>query len=127
MLDLIIRGASVVDGTGRPARVADVGVKSGKVACVGRTDEGAEAILDADGLALMPGIVDVHTHYDAQVTWDRTLSPSVSLGVTTAVMGSGSAVRSGESPGSRGRAANQTLRPISSGPRQENSSGSFTG
>jgi N-acyl-D-aspartate/D-glutamate deacylase len=87
MLDLIIRGASVVDGTGRPARVADVGVKSGKVACVGRTDEGAEAILDAGGLALMPGIVDVHTHYDAQVTWDRTLSPSVSLGVTTAVMG----------------------------------------
>jgi N-acyl-D-aspartate/D-glutamate deacylase len=83
MNDLLIRGAAVYDGTGAPGRVADVGVKDGRFAAPGPAREA----LDAGGLALMPGIVDVHTHYDAQVTWDPTLSPSVSLGVTTAVMG----------------------------------------
>jgi len=57
------------------------------IAVVGRTDEPARQVIDAGGLALMPGIIDLHTHYDAQVTWDATLSPSVALGVTTAVMG----------------------------------------
>jgi N-acyl-D-aspartate/D-glutamate deacylase len=83
MNDLLIRGATVYDGTGSPGRVADVAVKDGHFAPPGP----ARDTLDAEGLALMPGIVDVHTHYDAQVTWDPTLSPSVSLGVTTAVMG----------------------------------------
>ncbi len=87
MLDLIIRGASVIDGTGKPARQADVGVSDGKIAFVGDSNESARQTVDAGGLSLMPGIVDVHTHYDAQVTWDATLSPSVSLGVTTAVLG----------------------------------------
>jgi len=84
---LIIRGAAVYDGSGGPAQRADVGVRDGRVVVVGASDEPARATVDAGGLALMPGIVDVHTHYDAQITWDPTLSPSPSLGVTTAVMG----------------------------------------
>jgi N-acyl-D-aspartate/D-glutamate deacylase len=87
MLDLIIRGATVCDGSGGPAQRIDVGVRDGRVVAVGATGEPARATVDAGGLALMPGIVDVHTHYDAQITWDPTLSPSPSLGVTTAVMG----------------------------------------
>ena len=87
MHDLIVRGASVVDGTGAAPRTADVAVRDGRVVEVGRLDGGAKRVVDADGLSLMPGIVDVHTHYDAQLTWDRTLSPSPSLGVTTAVIG----------------------------------------
>ena len=87
MLDLLIRGATVYDGTGKPGVRADVGVAQGKVAAVGAVKDAAKQTLDAGGLALMPGIVDVHTHYDAQITWDPTLSPSISLGVTTAVLG----------------------------------------
>jgi N-acyl-D-aspartate/D-glutamate deacylase len=83
MNDLLIRGATVYDGTGAPGRVADVAVKDGRIAVPGPARE----TLDAGGLALMPGIVDVHTHYDAQVTWDPKLSPSPALGVTTAIMG----------------------------------------
>ncbi len=87
MLDLLFRGAMVYDGSGNAARRAEVGVRGGKIASVGATGESAKEIVDAGGLALMPGIVDVHTHYDAQITWDPTLSPSVSLGVTTAILG----------------------------------------
>jgi len=87
MLDLLLRGARVLDGSGNASFHGDVGLKSGLIAAVGRTDEPARTTVDAGGLALMPGIVDVHTHYDAQVTWDATLSPSVSLGVTSVVMG----------------------------------------
>ena len=83
MNDLLIRGAKVYDGTGKPGQVADVAVKDGRIAEPGPAKE----TLDAGGLALMPGIVDVHTHYDAQATWDPTLSPSPSLGVTTAILG----------------------------------------
>jgi N-acyl-D-amino-acid deacylase len=86
MLDLLFRGASILDGTGAPARVGDVGVKDGKVVLPDKK-ESAKHTIDADGLSLMPGIVDVHTHYDAQITWDPTLSPSPALGVTTAVLG----------------------------------------
>jgi len=87
MVDLVIRGAIIVDGLGHEPKRADLAVKDGRIAAIGEvTDKGAETI-DADGLVLSPGIVDVHTHYDAQVTWDATLSPSPSLGVTTAVMG----------------------------------------
>jgi N-acyl-D-aspartate/D-glutamate deacylase len=87
MHDLLIRGARLVDGTGAPAITADVAVQNGRIAQIGRLGAAARQVVDADGLALMPGIVDVHTHYDAQITWDRTLSPSPSLGVTTAVIG----------------------------------------
>jgi N-acyl-D-aspartate/D-glutamate deacylase len=85
--DLLIRGAAVHDGSGAPARVLDVAVSGGRISSVGKAQENALRTVDAGGLALMPGIVDVHTHYDAQITWDRTLSPSPALGVTTAVLG----------------------------------------
>jgi N-acyl-D-aspartate/D-glutamate deacylase len=87
MFDLILRGATVYDGTGSPGKTADVAVRGGRIAEVGRVGGAARATVDADGLALMPGIVDLHTHYDAQITWDPTLSPSPSLGVTTAILG----------------------------------------
>ena len=87
MYDLVIRGATIVDGLGNAPKRADLAVKDGRIAAIGEIkDKGAETV-DAGGLTLSPGIVDVHTHYDAQITWDPTLSPSPSLGVTTAVMG----------------------------------------
>jgi N-acyl-D-amino-acid deacylase len=87
MYDLVIRGATVVDGLGHDPISADVAVKDGRIAKIGAIPAEAAEVVDAGGLALMPGIIDLHTHYDAQVTWDPTLSPSPSLGVTTAVMG----------------------------------------
>ncbi|ANK80852.1 MAG: hypothetical protein TEF_08630 [Rhizobiales bacterium NRL2] len=87
MLDLVIKNARVLDGTGAAEQLADVGVKDGRVTEIGRLSDAAAETVDADGLVLAPGIVDIHTHYDAQVTWDQTLSPSPSLGVTTVVMG----------------------------------------
>lgn len=87
MHDLIIRNAQVFDGTGLPAVLADVAVAQGRIVQIGEVSGPARETVDAQGLALMPGIVDLHTHYDAQVTWDRTLSPSPALGVTTAVIG----------------------------------------
>ena len=87
MNDLLIRGARVADGSGAPVRTADVAVRGGRIVEVGRLGSGARRVVEADGLVLMPGIVDVHTHYDAQLTWDPTLSPSPALGVTTAVIG----------------------------------------
>jgi len=87
MHDLLIRGATLVDGLGHDPIRADVAVKDGRIAAIGEVGKDASEIVDASGLTLMPGIIDLHTHYDAQVTWDPTLSPSPSLGVTTAVMG----------------------------------------
>jgi len=87
MHDLVIRGAIVVDGLGHDLINADVAVSNGRIAAVGKVGRDAAEVVDAGGLALMPGIIDLHTHYDAQITWDPTLSPSPSLGVTTAVMG----------------------------------------
>ena len=87
MHDLLIRGATLIDGTGAPARVADLAVSDGRITAMGAVTGAAKRTIDADGLALAPGIIDVHTHYDAQVTWDATLSPSPALGVTTAVLG----------------------------------------
>lgn len=90
MHDLVIRGGLVVDGTGAPARVADVAVEGDRVADVtppGRCGPGRRE-LDADGLLVTPGFVDIHTHYDAQATWDPALTPSSWHGVTTVVMGS---------------------------------------
>ena len=90
MIDLLIRGAELFDGTGAPPQRADVAVADGRIARIapriGDAD-GASRIVEADGLALMPGIIDSHTHFDAQITWDPTLAPSPALGVTTAVIG----------------------------------------
>src|ERR1700730_7881487 len=87
MHDLVIRGATVVDGRGPDPIRADVAVEGGRITAIGNVAGEAREVVDAGGLALMPGIIDLHTYYDAQVTWDPTLSPSPSLGVTTAVMG----------------------------------------
>ena len=88
MLDLLIRHALVFDGSGAPPAVQDVGVAAGRIAAMGPAlDTSAARTVDADGLALMPGIIDSHTHFDAQVTWDPTVRPSPALGVTTAVIG----------------------------------------
>src|ERR1700724_55870 len=84
---LVIRSATVVDSVGHDPIRADVAVRDGRIAAVGEVGKDASEILDAGGLALMPGVIDLHTHYDAQVTWDPTLSPSPSLGVTTAITG----------------------------------------
>src|SRR5271166_322629 len=87
MYDLVIRGATIVDGLGHEPRRADVAVEKSRIAAIGEVGREARRVVDAGDLTLMPGIIDIHTHYDAQVTWDATLSPSPSLGVTTAVMG----------------------------------------
>jgi N-acyl-D-aspartate/D-glutamate deacylase len=85
--DLIIRGGTVLDGTGGPARTADVAVSDGVVTEVGRVDGRAAQELDADGLLVTPGLVDIHVHYDGQATWDDRLIPSAWHGVTTVVAG----------------------------------------
>ena len=85
--DLVIRGGTVVDGTGAPARTADVAVTDGIVTELGRVDGPAHRELDADGLLVTPGFVDIHTHLDGQVTWDADLTPACWHGVTTAVLG----------------------------------------
>jgi N-acyl-D-aspartate/D-glutamate deacylase len=85
--DLVIRGGSVVDGTGAQAFEADVAVKDGVIAAVGRVSgRGAEEV-DARGQVVTPGFVDIHTHYDGQATWDERMQPSSWHGVTTVVMG----------------------------------------
>jgi N-acyl-D-amino-acid deacylase len=85
--DLVIRGGTVVDGTGAPARTADVAITDGVVTEVGRVEGGATQEIDADGALVTPGFVDIHTHYDGQATWDEQLTPSCWHGVTTVVMG----------------------------------------
>ncbi len=88
MIDLLIRGALVYDGTGAAPSVGDVAVADGRIVAIGpRLEHATARTVDGDGLALMPGIIDSHTHFDAQITWDPTLRPSPALGVTTAVIG----------------------------------------
>jgi N-acyl-D-amino-acid deacylase len=87
MHDLVIRNAILLAGLGGEPRVADLAVDGGRIAALGGDLGAARETLEADGLALMPGIIDNHTHYDAQITWDPGISPSPSLGVTTAVIG----------------------------------------
>jgi N-acyl-D-aspartate/D-glutamate deacylase len=85
--DLVIRSGTVVDGTGAPARTADVAVTDGRISQVGRVEGSGARDVDADGALVIPGFVDIHSHYDGQATWDERLAPSSWHGVTTTVMG----------------------------------------
>jgi N-acyl-D-amino-acid deacylase len=87
MLDTKIQGAKIVDGTGAPAKMGDIGIRDGLIVAVGEVSEDAREVIEAGGALATPGWVDVHTHYDGQVTWDDQVDPSASHGVTTVVMG----------------------------------------
>ena len=85
--DTIIRGGTIVDGTGAPARTADVAISNGVITEVGKIDGAAERTIDADGLLVTPGFVDIHCHYDGQASWGERMIPSSWHGVTTVVVG----------------------------------------
>lgn len=83
MLDVVLKGGQIVDGTGSVSTTGSVGVRDGKIVAIGEVDVPAATTIDADGLVVAPGFVDVHTHYDAQAFWDPTLGPSTLHGITT--------------------------------------------
>ncbi|MFN7159083.1 MAG: amidohydrolase family protein, partial [Erythrobacter cryptus] len=85
--DLIIRGGTIVDGTGAPAFTGDVAIRDGLIAAVGAVSGSAREEIDATGKIVTPGFVDIHTHYDGQATWDQEMAPSSWHGVTTVIMG----------------------------------------
>ena len=85
--DLVIRGGTVLDGTGSAGRTADVAIAGGRIASIGRIDGAGSREIDAAGALVTPGFVDIHTHYDGQATWSNRMSPSSHHGVTTVVMG----------------------------------------
>ena len=85
--DLVIRGGTIIDGTGAPRRRGDVGIRGGRVTALGDVSGDASEVIEADGHIVAPGFVDIHTHYDAQVLWDRMLTISPWHGVTSVVMG----------------------------------------
>lgn len=86
-IDVVIRGGTVIDGSGAPGRTADVAIADGVVVEVGRVAATASREVDASGAIVAPGFVDIHTHYDGQATWDDSLAPSADHGVTTVVVG----------------------------------------
>ena len=85
--DLVIKNGMVVDGTGAPARRADVAITGGTIAEIGRVKDGAATVIDAADLVVAPGFIDPHTHYDAQICWDGAVTPSSWHGVTSVIMG----------------------------------------
>ena len=86
--DLLIRNALIADGTGADTYFGDLGISDGRIAAIGESLSGdARETINAEGAVLAPGVIDVHTHYDAQLTWEPTASPSPGLGVTTVVIG----------------------------------------
>jgi N-acyl-D-aspartate/D-glutamate deacylase len=87
MLDLLLEGGTVIDGTGAAPRTADVGIRDGVIVEVGRVTGAARERIDATGAWVTPGFIDIHTHYDGQASWDETFSPSIHHGVTTVMMG----------------------------------------
>jgi N-acyl-D-aspartate/D-glutamate deacylase len=87
MYDLLVKNGRIYDGSGMPSFVADLGIRDGRIAAIGRINEAANRVLDADGLAVAPGIIDFHTHFDAQIWWDPLGSSSNEHGVTSVVFG----------------------------------------
>ncbi|MBN1204331.1 MAG: amidohydrolase family protein [Myxococcaceae bacterium] len=87
MLDLLLEGGTVIDGSGEPPRTADVGIRDGRIVEVGRITEAARERVQVSGAWVTPGFIDIHTHYDGQASWDETFSPSIHHGVTTLLMG----------------------------------------
>jgi N-acyl-D-aspartate/D-glutamate deacylase len=85
--DLLIKGGSVIDGTGAPARRADVAVENGRIAAIGDLSGNAKREVDAAGKVVAPGFIDIHTHFDPQICWDRFATPSIEHGITTVVIG----------------------------------------
>src|ERR1700733_7165664 len=87
MYDLILKDGVIVDGTGAPQRAGDVAIRNGRIEAVGKVSGPAKRTLDAGGAVITPGFVDIHTHYDGQVSWDQVLAPSSINGVTSVAMG----------------------------------------
>ena len=88
MLDIIIKGGKIVDGLGDEPFVGDIGIKDGVIAELGgNISSASDKTINSDGAIVTPGFVDIHTHFDGQVTWDDKMDPSFSPGVTSVVMG----------------------------------------
>ena len=85
--DLLIKNGQIIDGTGKPSFLSDIGIKDGIIKKIGKINESAKKIIDAKNLIISPGFVDIHTHYDGQAIWDIQLAPSSLHGVSTVVMG----------------------------------------